>query len=56
MSYNRLERLQGRRIDPEVIGAKQLNEVYKRISQSDSVKYVLGAMQPWSTPNLESRI
>lgn len=46
MSYNRLERLQGRRIDPEVIGAKQLNEVYKRISQSDSVKYVLGAMQP----------
>lgn len=46
MSYSRLDRLQGRRIDPEIINAKQLNEVYKRISQTDSVKYVLGAMQP----------
>ena len=46
MNYNRLDRLQSRRIDPDIITAKQLNEVYKRIGQSDSVKYVLGAMQP----------
>lgn len=43
---SRLDRLYGRRIDPEITNAKQLNEVYKRITQSDSVKYTLGAMQP----------
>jgi len=42
----RLNRLYDRRIDPIVTNAKGLNEVYNRITQSDSVKYVLGAMQP----------
>lgn len=46
MNYNRLEKLQSRRIDMEITNAKQINEIYRRISQSDSVKYVLGAMQP----------
>lgn len=46
MTSSRLDRLYGRRIDPDVTTAKQLNEVYKRLTQSDSVKYVLGAMQP----------
>lgn len=43
---NRLDRLYSRRIDDEIQNAQQLNEVYKRLTQSDSVKYVLGAMQP----------
>ena len=42
----RLDRLYSRRIDEEIHNAQQLNEVYKRLTQSDSVKYVLGAMQP----------
>lgn len=42
----RLERLSARRMDPSVPTAKQLNEVYRRIHQSDSVRYTLGAMQP----------
>ncbi|MGH1457230.1 MAG: hypothetical protein ACRBDI_10650 [Alphaproteobacteria bacterium] len=43
---SRLDRLYNRRIDNEIQNATQLNEVYKRLTQSDSVKYVLGAMQP----------
>lgn len=46
MTSRRLDRLYGRRIDPEITTATQLNEVYKRITNSDSVKYTLGAMQP----------
>lgn len=42
----RLDRLYSRRIDNEIQNATQLHEVYKRLTQSDSVKYVLGAMQP----------
>lgn len=43
---NRLEKLSNRRLDPEVSSAKLLNEVYRHIEQSESVKYVVGAMQP----------
>lgn len=43
---NRLNRLHTRRIDDTITNAKQLNEVYKRIEGSDSVRYTLGAMQP----------
>ncbi|MCK5832030.1 MAG: hypothetical protein KAH20_17195 [Methylococcales bacterium] len=41
-----LDKLEARRIDPSIEEAKLLNEAYKRIQQSDSVKYVIGAMQP----------
>lgn len=41
----RLEKLSSRRIDPNVTTAKLLNEAWRSISQSDSVKYVIGAMQ-----------
>lgn len=41
----RLERLRSRRIDPTIENATLLNEAYSHISQSDSVKYVIGAMQ-----------
>lgn len=43
---SRLNRLNARRIDPNVAEAKLLNETYKSISQSESVRYVIGAMQP----------
>ena len=46
MNSNRLERLATRRTDPDITEAKLLNEVYRRISQSDSVRYVIGSMQP----------
>lgn len=42
----RLDRLAARRTDPTVTNARLLNEVYKRVDQSDSVRYVVGAMQP----------
>ncbi len=42
----RLDRLNSRRIDSDVVQAKLLNEAYRNIAQSDSVKYVIGAMQP----------
>lgn len=42
---NRLERLRARRIDPTIENAKLLNEAYRNLHQSDSVKYVIGAMQ-----------
>ena len=41
----RLDRLNARRIDPEVRAAKLLNESWRMIHQSESVKYVIGAMQ-----------
>ena len=42
----RLDRLAARRTDATVANARLLNEVYRRIDQSDSVRYVVGAMQP----------
>lgn len=42
----RLDRLAARRVDPTVTNARLLNEVYKQVDQSDSVRYVVGAMQP----------
>jgi hypothetical protein len=42
----RLDRLHARRIDPSLFTAKLLNESWRSINQSDSVKYVVGAMQP----------
>ena len=43
---SRLDKLNHRRIDDNIIEAKLFNETYRNISQSDSVKYVIGAMQP----------
>ncbi len=43
---SRLDNLNLRRYDPDVVEAKLLNESYRNIAQSDSVKYVIGAMQP----------
>lgn len=43
---SRLDRLNSRRTDSDVVQAKHLNEAYRNIAQSDSVKYVIGAMQP----------
>lgn len=43
---SRLERLNQRRIDENITEAKLYNESYRSIAQSDSVKYVIGAMQP----------
>jgi len=43
---SRLDRLNLRRYDPDIVEAKLLNESYRNIEQSDSVKYVIGAMQP----------
>jgi hypothetical protein len=42
----RLERLEARRTDPRVVEAKHLNEVYRRVVESESVRYAVGAMQP----------
>lgn len=42
----RLDRLNQRRLDTDIVEAKLLNETYRNISQSDSVKYVIGSMQP----------
>jgi hypothetical protein len=46
MTYNRMERLNNRRIDSMVKQANFANEVQFRITQSDSVKYALACMQP----------
>jgi hypothetical protein len=43
---SRLDVLMNRRIDREVKQARLLNEVYNRISQSESVRYAIGSMQP----------
>ncbi|EHK2853378.1 nucleotidyltransferase [Vibrio parahaemolyticus] len=43
---SRLEKLKLRRTDDNIVEAKLLNEAYRDIAQSDSVKYVIGAMQP----------
>ena len=42
----RLDRLASRRTDQFVTEAKLLNEAYRNIEQSDSVRYVIGSMQP----------
>jgi hypothetical protein len=42
----RLDRLNQRRIDNDITDAKLLNEVYRSLEQSDSVRYVIGSMQP----------
>lgn len=42
----RLDRLSARRTDPLVTNARLYNEFYKGLSQSESVKYTVGAMQP----------
>lgn len=42
----RLDRLARRRTDQLVTEAKLLNEAYRHIAQSDSVRYVIGSMQP----------
>ena len=43
---SRLEKLYSRRSDPTVSVAKSLSEAIRSIAESDSVKYVLGAMEP----------
>tara|TARA_R110002020_G_scaffold423744_1_gene632847 strand:+ start:6118 stop:7131 length:1014 start_codon:yes stop_codon:yes gene_type:complete len=43
---SRLEKLNLRRTDDSITEAKLFNEVYHNISQSESVKYVIGTMQP----------
>lgn len=43
---SRLEKLNLRRTDPLVANAQLMNEAYRKIAQSESVKYVVGAMQP----------
>lgn len=45
----RLDKLRARRIEEPIVfdaAARLPNEVYTRIAQTDSVKYVVGAMQP----------
>ncbi len=42
----RLDKLQTRRIDTSVTTAGLLSEAYRHIQQSDSVRYVIGSMQP----------
>jgi len=42
----RLDKLHARRIDPSLFTVKLLNESWRSIQQSESVKYVVGAMQP----------
>lgn len=43
---NRLDLLRARRIDNDVKQARLLGEVYKSLTQSESVRYAIGAMQP----------
>ena len=43
---SRLEKLYSRRTDDSIILTEPLYESYKSIAQSESVKYVIGAMQP----------
>jgi hypothetical protein len=43
---NRLDQLNARRSDSDVMILKSLNESYRSIAQSESVKYTIGAMQP----------
>jgi hypothetical protein len=49
MTINRLDSLSARRTDSSVVTAKMLNEAYRNLTQSDSVRYVIGAMQPIDT-------
>lgn len=43
---SRLDKLNLRRTDDSITEAKLFNEAYRNISQSESVKYVVGSMQP----------
>jgi hypothetical protein len=43
---SRLEKLRHRRIDESIVEGRLLTEAYQRIAQSESVKYVIGSMQP----------
>lgn len=43
---SRLDKLNIRRTDGSIAEAKLFNEAYRNISQSESVKYVIGSMQP----------
>ena len=43
---NRIDRLNGRRTDPDVSTAKLHNEFYTGLEESESVRYVVGSMQP----------
>lgn len=43
---NRLERLASRRLNELEARTSMQNEVYRRLQQSESVKYAVGAMQP----------
>jgi len=45
MATNRIGKLRSRRTDP-LIKATEMREVYDRISDDESVKYAVGAMQP----------
>ena len=45
MASNRIAKLRTRRTDP-LIKAAEMREVYDRISDDESVKYAIGAMQP----------
>ncbi len=42
----RLEKLSARRIDASITTARLLNEAWRTIHESESVRYVIGAMQP----------
>ena len=42
----RLEKLYARRTDPTVPVTRNLSEAVRKIAESDSVKYVIGAMEP----------
>jgi hypothetical protein len=48
MATNRIGKLRARRTDPliKAAAAGQLREVYDRISEDESVRYAIGAMQP----------
>ena len=43
---SRLGKLHLRRTDDSITEAKLFNEAYRTIAQSESVKYVIGSMQP----------
>lgn len=45
MATNRIGKLRSRRTDP-LIKTAEMREVYDRISEDESVKYAIGAMQP----------
>jgi hypothetical protein len=42
----RLDKLHARRVDPAVVTATLAKEAYRRINDTDAVRYAIGAMQP----------